>query len=459
MNKVTAHIAIAGGGLVGSLLSLYLKRRGYRVTVFERRPDMRLRTIDRGRSINLALSARGLIALEELGIVEAVKRIAIPMHGRMMHDPQGNLTFQPYGKDGQFINSVSRSDLNMVLINEAEKAGVKFLFEHRCVNINLEKTEITWTTNSGALTPGNAMVENTSALFSQKFDLIIGADGAFSAVRAAMQFTERFNFEQSYIEHGYKELHIPASASGASPLEVNALHIWPRESFMMIALPNPDASFTCTLFLPFKGAKSFSALTNEETICEFFQEAFSDAVPLMPTLMDDFARNATSSLVTMKCNPWVKNRTLLIGDAAHAVVPFYGQGMNAGFEDCRILNQMLDDYNDDWEVVLEAFQQQRKPDADAIADLALENFIEMRDLVADERFLLRKRIEARLHELFPEQWIPQYSMVTFRPEIRYSTALNRGRRQSAIMDRIMSDPNIASTWERLDFRGIVEQLS
>jgi kynurenine 3-monooxygenase len=459
MNKNTSHIAIAGGGLVGSLLSIYLKRRGYEVTVFERRPDMRQRSVDGGRSINLALSARGLVALDELGLADAIKRIAIPMHGRMMHDTTGKLTFQPYGKQGQFINSVSRSDLNIVLMNEAERAGVKFQFEHRCVNINLETTEITWTTNTSALTPGTAMVENTAALFTQKFDLIIGADGAFSAVRAAMQFTDRFNFSQSYIEHGYKELHIPASATGTFQLERNALHIWPRESFMMIALPNPDGSFTCTLFLPFKGARSFEALPDDKAVLEFFSEIFPDAVPLMPTLVNDFHTNATSSLVTMKCFPWVKNRTLIIGDAAHAVVPFYGQGMNAGFEDCRILNKLLDEHNDDWDKVLDRFQELRKPDADAIADLAIENFIEMRDLVADENFLLRKRIEARLHELFPDRWIPQYSMVTFNPDIRYSTARARGREQSAIMDRVMADPQIHETWEDLDFASIVARLS
>ena len=459
MNRDTSHIAIAGGGLVGALLSLYLKRRGYRVTVFERRPDMRLRSIDAGRSINLALSARGLAALDELGLAEVIKHIALPMQGRVMHDAGGRLTFQPYGKEGQFINSVSRSALNIVLMNEAEKAGVKFRFEHRCVNINLEKTEITWTTNTPALTPGTAMVENTGALFTQKFDLIIGADGAFSAVRAAMQFTDRFNFSQSYIEHGYKELHIPASAMGTFQLEANALHIWPRESFMMIALPNPNATFTCTLFLPFNGSRSFDSLETDEQVLKFFGETFPDAVPLMPALLEDFRTNVTSSLVTMKCYPWVKNRTLIVGDAAHAVVPFYGQGMNAGFEDCRILNKLLDEYNDDWEVVLNVFQQQRKPDADAIADLAIENFIAMRDLVADESFLLRKRIEARLHELFPDRWIPQYSMVTFRPDIRYSTAMARGREQKDIMDRIMSDPDINTTWEKLDFRKIVEQLS
>lgn len=454
-----SHIAITGGGLVGSLMALYLRRRGYRVTVFERRPDMRKQTIDAGRSINLALSARGLLALEETGLSEVIRRIAIPMHGRMMHDLSGKLTFQPYGKEGQYINSVSRSDLNIVLMDAAENAGTEFRFEHRCVNIDLEKSEITWTSNTPAITPGNAMVENTSSLFSQKFDLIIGADGAFSAVRQAMQFTDRFNFSQSYIEHGYKELHIPAAQDGTFRIEKNALHIWPRESFMMIALPNPDGSFTCTLFLPFRGANSFESLVDESRITAFFSETFSDAIALMPTLIEDYQRNATSSLVTMKCFPWVRNKTLLIGDAAHALVPFYGQGMNAGFEDCRILNTLLDEYHDDWNVVPDAFQRQRKPDADAIADLAVENFIEMRDLVADEKFLLRKRIEARLHDLFPGKWIPQYTMVTFVPDIRYSEAQARGREQNAIMDRVMSDPDIAQKWQHLDFERIASQLS
>jgi kynurenine 3-monooxygenase len=449
------HIAVVGGGLVGSLLSLYLVKRGYKISVFERRPDMRRSDVDAGRSINLALSARGLLALEEVGLDAHIRQIAIPMKGRMMHDMKGNLTFQAYGKEGQFINSVSRSDLNIVLMNAAEQSGADFHFSQRCVNVDIHNTSLTFT-ESGNFNP--LIPPLPHQLKTEKFDLIIGADGAFSSVRAALQFTDRFDFSQDYIDHGYKELHIPSGKDGAFQLEKNALHIWPRESFMMIALPNPDGSFTCTLFFPFEGTQSFSALDSEEKVKTFFQEVFPDAVPMMPTLMRDFNANPTSSLVTMRCFPWTKNNTLVIGDAAHAVVPFYGQGMNAGFEDCRILNRLLDQYKDNWTTVLDVFQQDRKPDTDAIAQLALDNFIEMRDLVADAEFLLRKKIEARLHHLYPDRWIPLYTMVTFSPHIRYSNAYAMGRRQKSIMDKVMASPGIENNWESLDFKAIVEQL-
>jgi kynurenine 3-monooxygenase len=439
-------IAIAGGGLVGSLLSLYLVRRGYQVQVFERRPDMRTNNMFGGRSINLALSARGIAALAEVGLADSISNIAIPMHGRMVHDVKGNLSFQPYGKEGQFINSISRSDLNILLINAAEAAGVEFLFEHRCIGVNAEETEVAFKTRHSDETQ------------KQKFDLIIGADGAFSSVRSSLQVIDRFNYSQFYIEHGYKELHIPANPVGGWKLEKNSLHIWPRESFMMIALPNPDGSFTCTLFFPFEGELSFESLRNREEIERFFQTTFPDAVPLMPALMDDYRANPTSSLVTIKCFPWVRNRTLVIGDAAHAIVPFYGQGMNAGFEDCRILNDLLHLYNDQWSRVLPAFENRRKPDTDAISQLAMDNFVEMRDHVADADFILRKKIEARLHEQFPERWIPLYTMVTFTPEIRYSDAYAIGMKQKAVMDRVLQQPGIETNWQRLDFRAIVDEL-
>jgi kynurenine 3-monooxygenase len=442
-------IAITGGGLVGSLLAIYLQKRGYLVTVFERRPDLRKNTLDAGRSINLALSTRGLLALSEVGLLEIIQRIAIPMHGRMMHDIAGKLTFQPYGQEGQFINSVSRTDLNIALMNAAENLGAEFRFEHRCTNVDLDKTEITWTVNTPA---ANTIVQATHPLYTQKFDLIIGADGAFSAVRSALQFTDRYNFSQSYIEHGYKELHIPANNGWV--IEPNALHIWPRESYMMIALPNPDQSFTCTLFLPFEGNPSFQGLKDDLAVKNFFESTFGDALSMMPTLTEDFKRNPTSSLVTMRCYPWVKNKTLLIGDAAHAVVPFYGQGMNAGFEDCRILNLLLDQQQDNWEKVLASFQTQRKPDTDAIAQLALDNFIEMRDLVADADFLLRKKIEAKLHALYPDRWIPQYTMVTFRPDIRYSEAYAMGQKQKLIMDKIMQTKGIEENWQTMTYEHV-----
>lgn len=440
------NIAIVGAGLVGSLIAIYLKKRGYTVTVFERRNDMRKKGAEGGRSINLALSNRGIRALEEVGLADELRKVAIPMHGRMMHDKQGNLSSFAYGKEGQFINSVSRSGLNVVLMNEAERLGVEFRFEQRITKVDLEKTSLT--------------INQQSTVDSQPltFDYIIGADGAFSAVRGSFQFTDRFDYEQDYIDHGYKELHIPPGAGGTFQLEKNHLHIWPRESFMMIALPNPDGSFTCTLFFPFEGNPSFDTIRTKQDVEKFFSETFPDAKALMPDLLHDFESNPTSSLVTIKCYPWVRNKTLLIGDAAHGIVPFYGQGMNAGFEDCRILNDLLNQHQDNWDVVLPEFQQLRKPDTDAIAQLALDNFIEMRDLVADADFLLRKKIEGKLYELFPDRWIPLYPMVTFMDSMRYSEALRTGQKQKQIMDEVMKQPGIETNWQQLDFEAIVRKM-
>lgn len=439
------HIAIAGAGPVGSLQALYLVKRGYKVSVFERRPDMRHHKIDRGRSINLALSNRGIRALEETGLAEQLKATAIPMNRRVMHDINGNLTFQPYGKQGQFINSVSRSGLNLALLNEAAKHGVEFFFDHRCAGVDFAKTELMLQTQSGTV--------------RKKFDVILGADGVFSAVRGAMQVTDRFDYSQEYIEHGYKEFHIPAGEQGSFRMEKNALHIWPRESFMLIALPNPGGSFTCTLFFPFEGNPSFKSLEEPAVFRSFFEKTFPDAAPMMPDLMDDLLDNPISSLITVRCFPWSYHNTLVIGDAAHGIVPFYGQGMNAGFEDCRVLNQLLDEHDDDWETVIPLFQESRKPDTDAIARLALDNFIEMRDLVADADFLLRKKIEAKLHELFPDKWIPQYSMVTFHDNIRYSEAYRIGQKQRKIMDEVMKTPGIETNWQQLlNFEELVRQI-
>jgi kynurenine 3-monooxygenase len=438
------HIAITGAGLVGSLLSIYLAKRGFKVSVFERRPDMRKNLLDRGRSINLALSNRGIRALEEVGLAEELKKVAIPMHGRTMHDRKSQLSYQPYGKEGQFINSISRSNLNIVLMDKAESLSVKFYFDQRISSVDFEKTELVFQNpESGIQNPA--------------FDAIIGADGAFSAVRGAMQITDRFDYAQDYIDHGYKELHIPGDAKGNFRLEKNSLHIWPRESFMLIALPNPDASFTCTLFFPFEGQTSFNALKTKEEVESFLKETFPDAFGLMENPVESFLSSPPSSLVTVKCFPWTRNKTLVIGDAAHGIVPFFGQGMNAGFEDCRIFNQLLDQASD-WKVLFSQFQKQRKPDTDAIADLALDNFIEMRDLVGDPKFLLRKKIEAKLNQLFPDKWIPLYTMVTFRDDIRYSDAYSTGQKQKRIMDEVMQRSNIETTWEQLDFASIVNKL-
>lgn len=427
------NVSIVGAGLVGSLLAIYLARRNYKVTLFERRGDMRKANVDRGRSINLALSTRGLTALEEVGLADVIRTSAIPMKGRMMHDTAGNLSFLAYGKEGQFINSISRGDLNILLMNEAEKAGVELKFNFRVNSIDLEMQKI------------NNEVG---------YDLLIGADGAYSSVRGALQFAGRFNFSQDYIEHGYKELHVP-SKNGNYQLEPNALHIWPRESYMLIALPNPDKSFTGTLFFNFDELTAKSAGDAKK----LFSDVFPDVLQLMPDFTEQWTNNPVSSLVTMKCWPWShKSSLLLIGDAAHAVVPFYGQGMNAGFEDCRILNGLLNKHSDDWEKTINEFEQLRKPDADSIATLALDNFIEMRDLVADKEFLLRKKIEAKLHQLFPDKWIPLYSMVTFRADIRYSEAHKTGQKQKKIMDEVMKRPDIEKNWEKLDFQSIIQLM-
>jgi kynurenine 3-monooxygenase len=330
-------------------------------------------------------------------------------------------------------------------MTEAEKLGVEFFFEYRCLHVDFEKNEL--------------VLKNHEAILHRTHDVIIGADGAFSAIRNAMQFTDRFEYSQTYIEHGYKELRIPSGEDGKFLMEPNALHIWPRESFMLIALPNPNMTFTCTLFLPFEGPVSFSQLKSEESIRKFFEKYFPDALKLMPTLQEDFRDNATASLITIHSYPWVRNKVLLIGDAAHGIVPFFGQGMNAGFEDCRVLNELLDKHQDHWKATLAEFQQLRKPDADAISQLALDNFIEMRDLVADADFILRKKIEAKLHELYPDKWVPLYSMVTFHDDMRYSDAYRIGQQQKKIMDEVMAIPNISLSWQELDFGAIINKLS
>lgn len=422
---------IVGGGLVGSLWAIFLARRGYQVDVYERRDDMRLAGYSGGRSINLAMSYRGKRALAAAGILDEAHYAAIPMYGRMMHSPAGELTFQPYGKAGEAIYSVSRGGLNMDLLRAADQfEQVRFHFRHKCLDVDAEQ--------------GRARFERQpdGQLIEVEAPLIFGTDGAFSAVRHSLQNRPRFNFSQDYLDYGYKELTIPPDAEGRHRMEVNALHIWPRGRFMLIALPNTDGSFTCTLFLPFEGEDSFEALRSEAEVSAFFERYFADAVPLMPTLLEDFRKNPTSALATVRCSPWhFGGKVLLLGDAAHAIVPFFGQGMNAGFEDCTLLNDLLDTCQENWAEVLPRFSQMRKPDADAIADLALQNFVEMRDLVADPDFLLRKRIAVALAERFPDEFVPMYSMVSFS-NVPYREALLAGQAQDALLGQLAALPGI-----------------
>lgn len=432
----TSEISILGAGLVGSLLGSLIKQKGFDVSIYEKRSDPRKYNIEGGRSINLALSHRGIKSLQLAGIYEQIQDNLIPMKGRMMHDINGELYEQRYGQEGQFINSISRNLLNKLLINHAENKGVNFHFEHKCIDIDLEETKL-------AFANGQSIQSN----------VLIGADGAYSMLRQSMMYKDRFNFQQHYIEHGYKELTMQ-SRHGDFAMEPNYLHIWPRGNFMLIALPNPDCTFTCTLFFPFEGTLSYAAINEKTSIVDFFEKYFPDVTSLIPDYAEQFLSNKTSSLVTIKTAPWNYKNALLIGDAGHAIVPFYGQGMNAGFEDCRLLMEWGEKLDFDWHKLLPYFSQNRKVDTDAIADLALSNFIEMRDHVADERFLNIKRLEARLHREYPDVWLPLYSMVTFS-DIPYSKALKIGQLQKKVTRELKDgfDP------ENIALSPIIEQFN
>lgn len=440
------EITILGAGLIGSLMAIYLKRQGLEVSLFDKRPDPRKNLkFESGRSINMALSHRGWKSLEEVGLKEKVLPLAIPMFGRRVHDEHGGTSFIPYGKADQAIYSISRGKFNQLLAEEAERLGAEIHFDHKCSEVDFRAHVVSFDTPQGEkkLSP----------------TVVIGADGAYSALRMSMQKQIRFNYRQEYISHGYKELTIPPTAEGDFAMDPNALHIWPRGKFMLIALPNPDKSFTCTLFLPFEGTKvCFEKIQDEKDLETVFRAYFDDAYQIMPDLKQEYFKNPTAALINVECYPWVQGNSLLLGDASHAMVPFYGQGMNCGFEDCSILNGLINKLGTNaWDLVFEKFQKKRKPDTDAICQLAMENFIEMRDSVADPKFLLRKKIEARLHELYPKEWIPLYTMVTFT-DMSYAEAYAQGKLQDAIMKKIMANPLITENWSKLDYEDIINQM-
>lgn len=416
-------IIIAGAGLAGSLLAIYLAKRGFAVDLYERRPDMRKAEIPAGRSINLALSTRGIHALEGAGLAGKVLENAIEMKGRMIHSPDASLSMQPYGKnEREVIHSVSRGGLNELLLDAAESyPNVRLFFGQRCQGMDVNDGTIYFADESG----GQQKTVRGATL--------IACDGATSAIRMEMQKNIRLNLHQTYLEHGYKELTIPGGPGGSFAIEKHALHIWPRRSYMLIALPNLDGSLTCTLFFPFNGPDSFSSLQTPRQVHEFFQENFPDTLPLIPDLQKEFFENPTGTLITIKCRPWhVGGKALLLGDSAHAIVPFYGQGMNCAFEDCSIFADCLDRIGDDWEQVFSDYQARRKADADAIADLAMDNFIEMRDSVADPVFVMKRQAELLLEERFPGKFLSKYAMVTFH-RIPYAEAQRKGRLQDDIL--------------------------
>jgi kynurenine 3-monooxygenase len=422
----TEKITLVGAGLSGALLAIFLARRGLQVDVYERRPD--LRQVDRsaGRSINLAMSTRGIHALQQVGLYEAVEPLTIPMRGRVIHPIAGPLHFQPYGQDAsEVLHAISRADLNKALLQAAEASpGVRLFFYEQCRGVQV---------HTGVLTLYNTTTGTTRAVPSER---VIGTDGSASAIRTSLLSVGRFNFSQEYLAHGYKELLIPPGPDGSFRIEKYALHIWPRGTYMLIALPNLDGSFTCTLFLPFEGENSFASLASPDTVHAFFLQQFPDAVPLLPDLVEQFFGHPTGALVTIKCFPWhVDDKVLLLGDAAHAMVPFYGQGMNCAFEDCTILDACLAQYYPDWERIFREFGQRRKEHTDAITDMAIGHFIEMRDRVADAKFLLQKRLELELERKYPETFIPQYAMVTFR-RTPYAMAMRKGQVQEQILHEL-----------------------
>jgi kynurenine 3-monooxygenase len=426
-------IAVVGSGLVGTLLAIYLKKLGHTVHVYDRSPDIRNIEFS-GRSINLVMSNRGWKTLKDIGLDDEIRSIGIPVDKRGIHLQDGSFITQNYGKEGEAIFSLSRGILNRKMIDLAEASGVEFFFNQKILDVTLSDA----TLHIGETERG----EWTEV----KFDKVFGADGAFSRIRHRMQRQSMFDYSQEFMKIGYKELHIPANPDGTHKIDKNSLHIWPRGEFMLMALSNLDGSFTCTLFMPFEGENSFEQIKDEKSLVDFFATYFPDTAAVIPDLVEDFFKNPTSYLVKMKCYPWTyKDKLALIGDAAHAIVPFYGQGMNAGFEDITILNNLIGQYGDDWQRIFTEYEKSRKPNADAIAELAEQNFIEMSAKTADENFLLQKKIEKWFSDKHPDKWMPLYSRVTFSLQ-PYAEALAIGEYQNQIMQKVLKLENIAEIW-------------
>lgn len=451
----TKHIYIAGAGLVGSLLSVMLGQRGYRVTILERRNDPRGEQTDSGRSINLALSSRGIHALKQAGLFDDVQPLLIPMKGRMLHFVDGALELMPYGqRPEEVIYSVSRRDLNLLMMSRAEEAEpVNIQFQQSLESVDFDHRRLTVLD----IASGKAREDS--------FEVLIGADGAGSRTRRALMPAVNGTSSSEFLDHDYKELEIPPAtqSSLASPVyqvEKNALHIWPRGNYMLIALPNQDGSFTVTLFMPKQGEASFEALDDPETLQAFFQEQFPDTIALIPDLVQDYQENPQGRLGTVRCRPWFhSDRAVILGDASHAIVPFHGQGMNSGFEDCSELIRLLDQHDDDWAKVLPEFDAIRRPNAEAIADMALENYVTMRASVADPKFQLKKELGFELEKRFPTRFVPRYSLVMFHL-IPYAEAFARGKVQQQILTQLTKS---ASSVDAVDFalaeQLVVEQLS
>ena len=438
---------IVGAGLVGSLWAVYLSKAGYKVTIIERRSDLRKEKLSAGKSINLALSVRGWKAFKKVGVEKEIESIAIPMYGRIMHSQKGELTYQPYGQEGQAIYSVSRGGINCKMMDIAENHGnATILFNCKCTNVD---------TKNGIVYYVDSVTGESKEI---KSDVVFAADGAFSAVRYnTLQKVDRFNFNQMYIEDGYREILLPANDDSSYKLDKSALHIWPRGRFMMIALPNEDGSFTCTLFMPHENHKySFDKLNSKEKVSEFFKKIFPDFYDLVPNISDIWENHPLSSLSIIRCYPWTKDKVALMGDAAHATVPFYGQGMNSGFEDCTVLSELMDKHGDNWETIFKEYEINRKPDGDALQDLSLDNYYVMRDYVADPQFLLQKKLELRIQSLFPDLYTPLYSQVSFS-NTRYSVAYSNGKKQDKRIKEFMKVHDVESLFENEQINEVIKK--
>ncbi|MDG1286968.1 MAG: NAD(P)/FAD-dependent oxidoreductase [Rickettsiales bacterium] len=427
---MSQEIHVVGGGLVGSLAAVMLGNEGFQVKLYERRPDMRKVDIAAGRSINLVLTSRGIQALERVGLKEKAMELAIPVSARMLHDVEGQTNRVPYGQhEGEVINSVSRGLLNKLLLEAADAHdNVEVLFHRTCTDYDIKAKTLTFHN------------DQTNASETVPVERAMGTDGAFSAMRKAMlNQVVNFDYSQNFLSHGYKELVIAANVDGSHPIDPNALHIWPRKDFMFMALANLDGSFTCTLYMAHEGENSFDSLKTEQEVEGFFQQYFPDALRMMPDLKQEYFENHAGSMVTVKCFPWrVGEQSILLGDSSHAIVPFFGQGMNSGFEDCFELGRLLDKHGShlDWDALFDELQYIRKPNTDAIADMALENFVEMSETTADPKFQLKKEIGFELEKRYEGKFIPRYSMVVFHPEISYSEAQHRGAIQFEILEEL-----------------------
>lgn len=425
---------IVGAGLVGALWSIYLQKAGYSVEIYEKRGDIRDATAGAGKSINLATSFRGWKALEEVGIADEIKKIAIPMYGRHLHYENGENALQPYGINGQAIYSVSRKDLNAKLISISEEMGkAKFFFHHDLETANAY---------NGHLEFINLKDQSTVKLENK---IVFACDGAFSATRySAFMRKDQFTYSQKYIPDGYREILLPANEDGTPKLAENVLHIWPRNQFMLIALPNFDNSFTCTLFMPFEDERfSFNQLKSKEDVTAFFKSTFPDFYDLMPNVADDWENHPLSSLAIVQCYPWSNERIALMGDAAHATVPFFGQGMNCGFEDCTVMNQLMLEKNHDWSAVFSAYEKSRKPNTDSMQALSVRNYEVMRSKVNEEEYLLLQRVERHLQQLYPDKYFSLYSMVAFT-DIDYKVALDKGEEQEMKLMKFIMNHKITS---------------